>query len=135
MILQGNRGLNLLLNGLLHFVKAPNGRCGVEVPAETNDYNQSIFCMWSTTMEQMDSNQQNHSFLEQGFGSFDGSALITFSNRTVLEESLQSLLQKDLAETAMALDHLQADIPVPHAGNEREKLLNDVSRFIVSEVI
>ena len=96
------------------------------MPAETADYNQSIFCLWSPTMEgikPINSNQQNHSFLEQRFGSFDGSA---FSNQTAFQESIQSLLERgDLAEAEMAMYHLQEDMPVPAIDNEREKLLRN----------
>ena len=91
--------------------------------AETDDYNQSIFCMWSPTMEPMYSNQGNYSFLEQRFGSFDGSA---FSNHTVLQEGIQSLLERnDLGEAEMAIEHLLDDIPVPFGKSEREKLLKN----------
>ena len=110
-----------MLNGLLHFANVPHGRCGVEVAAETADYNQSIFCIWSPTMERMDNNQGNYSFLKQRFGSFDGSA---FSNHTALQERIQSLLERnDLGEAEMAIEHLRGDIPVPFGKNEREKLL------------
>ena len=71
----------------------------------------------------MDGNQKNHSFLEQHFGGFDGSA---FSNQTVLEESIQSLLERDdAAEAGMMLYHLNEDVPVPSVGNERVKLLRN----------
>ena len=123
MILQENQAINLLLNGLLHFANVPNGRCGVEVSAETDDYNQSVFCIWSPTMKQMDRNQENFSFLEQRFDSFDGSA---FRNHTVLEEGIQSLLQQnDVNRAEMAIEHLREDIPVPFGKSEREKLLKN----------
>ena len=100
-----------MLSGLLHFVNAPHGRCGVEVPAETADYNQSIFCMWSPKMERMDSNQ----------GSFSA-----YSNYTALEEGIESLLERnDEAEAEMTLYRLQEDIPVSSVENEREKLLRN----------
>ena len=113
-----------MLSGLLHFAAVPSGRCGVEVPAETADYNQSIFCFWSPTMKQMDSNEGNQSFLEQRFGIFDGSA---FSNQTALEENIQSLLERrDLDEAERAVYNLEEDIPVQTVENERQKLLRNV---------
>ena len=93
------------------------------MPVEISDYNQSIFCIWSPTMERMDSNQGNHSFLEHRFDSFEGSA---FRNHTALQEGIQSLLQRnDLADAEMALYHLEEDIRVPFGKNEREKLLRN----------
>ena len=104
-----------MLSAFLHFINVPNGRCGVEVPTETADYNQSIFCFWSPTMEWVSGNQGNYSF--------EGSA---FSNHTELQEIVQSVLdRKDLAEAVITLDHLLEDIPVPYRKNEREKLLKN----------
>ena len=40
--LQENRGINLMMNMLLHFENV-KGRCGVEEPAATANYRQSIF--------------------------------------------------------------------------------------------
>ena len=118
LILQENQRVNLLLNGLLHFTNVPNGRCGVEVPAETADYNQSVFCFWSPALERTDINQS--------FAAFDGSA---FSNHTALQDGIQSMLErKDLAEAEMAFDHLLEDIPVSLGQNERVGLLGGNQR-------
>ena len=93
------------------------------MPAEAADYNQSIFCLWSPAMEQMDDNQRNHSFVEQRIGSFDGSA---FSNETAVEEKIQSLLRrKDLTEAEMVMHNLREDIPVSFVENEWDKLLRN----------
>ena len=94
------------------------------MPAETADYNQSIFCLWSPAIERMDSNQGNQSFLENRFGTFEGSA---FSNHTELHEGIKSLLERnDLVEAEMAINHLLEDIPVPFGKNERAGLLRNV---------
>ena len=112
-----------MLSGLLHFINVPNGRCGVEVPAETADYKQSIFCLWSPTMELADSNQGNYSSLEQRMDAFEGSA---FRNHTELEQGIQSLLERnDLDEAKMLLDHLYENNPVPFEKNERAELLRN----------
>ena len=104
-----------MLSGLLHFANVPNGRCGVEVPAETADYNQSIFCMWSPAIELMHSGQNSVSF--------DSSA---FSNHSGLQAGIQSLLKrKDMAEAEMALYHLREDNPVSFGKTERVELLRN----------
>ena len=109
-----------MLNGLLHFVNVLNGRCGVEVPAERADYNQSIFCLWSPPIELMDSRQSSVSF---DWGDFGGSA---FSNHSALQEGIQSLLKrKDMAEAEMALYYLREDNPVSFGKTERAELLRN----------
>ena len=71
----------------------------------------------------MDINQGNYSFLDQSMGVYEGP---DFSNHTLLEKGIQSLLERnDLAEAEMTLDHLQEDVPVPSAGNERVELLRN----------
>ena len=108
-----------MLNGLLHFANVPNGRCGVEVPAETADYNQSIFCLWSPAIELMHSGQSSISF--------DSSA---FSNHSGLQAGIHSLLQrKDLAEAEMAIYHLREDNHVSFGKNERAELLRSEVHF------
>ena len=91
------------------------------MPAETADYNQSIFCLWSPPIERTDAEQENCTSLGHRLYRFDGSV---FRNYTALKERLESLLERnDPIEAEMAYDHLQADIIASFGENEREKLL------------
>lgn len=104
--LQKHQRVLLLLSGLLNFV--PHGRCGVaNDPVEIDGHRQSlllvrqsIFCFYSPAFKPVENNERH-------FGVCEGAAK---SNCTLLQEGIQSLLQRnDLSGAEMMVDHLQEE--------------------------